>query len=163
MKQNLNVQQSNDQRGATMVEFAFAIGFFLFLLGGIADLGVSMHRKTMLTHLGNEIARLISLRLASASTAQCDSVNISDNIIINTINTKGQAMAHDSLGIDVTSWQVLWRSPAGAQTNPSFNLSLTSRIPCFFLCHISPTGWTARASVESMVANQGLTCDNVLL
>lgn len=145
----------NDQRGATMVEFALSIGIFLFLLGGIADLGISMHHKSMLLHVSNEISRLIAIRLGNNPNlnTDCSEINV-------TIENEGNTLANERLGVNVSAWEVTWHSPeaTNAPTNPSFNLSLISKLPCFLLCQLSPNGWTARASVESTVARQGLNC-----
>ena len=143
-----------DQHGATMVEFALSIGFFLFLLGGIVDLGLSMHRKSMLMHASKQIARLLSMQLAS-------SPDCSVNDVRNTINNQLQNLNAQGMGIPVSTWNFTWHVPSGtALTDPSFNLSLTSQVPCFFLCHLSPTGWAASASIEETVGRQGLICSS---
>lgn len=149
-----------NQRGATMVEFALALGVFFMFLGGVTDLGLSLHRKSLLTHVSKEVSRLIAIRLAD--TGLCDK-------IVETINTEGRDIAENNVKVSVTRWQVEWHPAANVNTYPSFNLSLTAQGQCFFLCHLFPNGLASQSSIESSVSRQSFddglpfNCSNVTL
>lgn len=144
----------HNQCGATMLEFAISLSVFFMFLGGIVDIGLSLHRRSMLVHANKEVARLISVRLGSSGN--CDE-------IASTINNDGQALVHDKLGFTVDSWQVAWHNQANNNSYPSFNLSLNAQAPCFFLCAVLPNGLNARSSIESSVSQAGLECPDVSL
>lgn len=134
-----------NERGATMVEFAISLGVFLIFLGAITDLGLSLHRKSMLTHLSKEVSRLIAIRLTNS--ADCSEIAL-------TINNEGRNLAENRIGVPVDQWQVAWHGASNANTYPSFNLSLASQAPCFFLCNLFPNGLISRSSIESAVSRQ---------
>ena len=148
-------QQINNQHGATMIEFALAFVVFLLIIGGIFDIGISLHRKSMLTLVSKEVSRKLSIELAN--TLDCSSIT-------NTINAEGKAYAQQ-VGVPVNSWQFRWHNSGNTDTFSSFNLTLSSQVQCFFLCNIFPNGLTPISSIETTVSvpSSQLTCSDVTI
>ena len=58
------------QKGATMVEFAVILVFFFFLLGGIIDFGVTIFKYSLLTNVVTEKARDVALSCITEVNAE---------------------------------------------------------------------------------------------
>ena len=143
-------QQDCQEKGAAMLEFILSAGVFFLLLGGIVDVGLILQKKSLLTNASKQISRLISIRVANENS--CSEIS-------NTINHEGKNLVENKLGFDNHQWEVKW---ADSGISQSFNLSISSKMPCFFLCKISENGWRARANSTSTV-NTNLKCSNVKL
>jgi len=143
-------QKGPQDKGAAMLEFVLSAGVFLMLLGGVVDVGLILQKKSLLTDVSKQISRLISIRVANENSC---------SEIANTINNEGKNLVENKLGFNNHEWEVKWQNSGISQ---SFNLSLSSKMPCFFLCKISPNGWKARANSNSTV-NANIVCSDVRL
>ena len=143
-------QEGSQERGAAMLEFVLSAGVFLMLLGGIVDIGLILQKKSLLTDASKQISRLISIRVANENS--CSEV-------ANTINNEGKNLVENKLGLKNNEWEVKWKDSGISQ---SFNLSISSKMPCFFLCKISSNGWRARANSNSTL-NTNIKCSDIEL
>ena len=140
--------ECSQEKGAAMLEFVLSAGVFLMLLGGVVDVGLILQKKSLLANASKQISRLISIRVANENS--CSEIE-------NTINNEGKNLVENKLGFKNHEWEVNWKDSGISQ---SFNLSLSSKMPCFFLCKISSNGWRARANSNSTVSTN-IICNDV--
>jgi len=143
-----NIRQ--DERGAAMLEFTITAWVFLMILGGVVDIGLVLQKKSLLTNASKHISRLISIRVDNESSC---------SEITNTINNEGKNLLENKLGLKNNTWEVEW---VDSGVLSSFNLSISSKMPCFFLCKLSSNGWSATARSNATL-NTNIQCGNIKL
>ncbi len=139
-----------NEKGVAMLEFVLTAIVFLMLLGGVVDIGLVLQKKSLLTNASKHISRLISIRVDNENS--CSEIS-------NTINNEGKNLLENKLGLKNNTWEVDW---IDSGVLSSFNLSVSSKMPCFFLCKISSNGWSATAKSNATL-NTNIQCDDIKL
>jgi len=138
----------NEERGATMVEFAICLIAFIMLIGGVFDLGLLIRRYSLLDNAVRKSSRDAVVR-ASTSGNCADAREY--------IRDEGNDYLLNSFGIQGVSWNGTWRNRAGQLgTRPSLHLEAQTRAECYFLCNMFPSGFNLSVSNEVSVDNQFL-------
>lgn len=118
MKRNLAIN-GEQERGATIIEFAFVVAILLGLIGAIIDFGLHIHRFNLVTHIVKQ-----STRVASKY-----SVVVHD---CNEIADKALQKANEFVGMQGVTFE--------PEINSGLKIRLTARrgIDCFFICSLLP-------------------------
>lgn len=72
-----SIRRKRNERGATLVEFAFVAPFLLLLLLGTVELGWALGLNNDVRHGAREAARLAAVSAPSLQTSVCGSMDLS--------------------------------------------------------------------------------------
>lgn len=156
------LKNTKDEKGATMVEFAICLIAFIMLVGGVFDLGLLVHKYSMLDNSVRKFSRDSLVR--ASSTGNCFEVR-------NYLRDEADEYLA-GLGISNVSWVGVWKNRPGLKNREGFadetsqaerlglrpSLHLTGRMSadCYFLCNLFPSGFNLSVSNEVTVDNQYL-------
>jgi hypothetical protein len=118
-------------RGATMVEFSLIAILLIGLCGGIIDLGVSIHRYGILTHLTDSVAREAAMENRIGCTDILYSKKVSD-----LISGKAKLLLGGSPEISSNA-RLSGPAISGNADLPRLTVEASMPLSCFF-CMIVP-------------------------
>ena len=148
----------SEQCGATALQFAIVAVLFFGIIGGLFDVGVTLWRYSMLTHLTSRVSRNIESSLNATMTLPapgCDSAPVScdqlEKCALQMVKDTYQSMMGSKPQGLTTQLHVNNGSPVTAQ--------LTNTIPanCFF-CIFFPNQLNLRARAVAQVDVRGFEC-----
>lgn len=140
------------QKGATMVEFALACVFLIFMLGAFFDIGLGLHNYTLLNRVTEESTRQVAVNFNTRP--DCPAIR-------RYLEEIATPHLRDVLGADVKGepeWCMRWHDSGEGGNFPVLRITGRFPISCYFLCSFFPDGWLLSSTTEIVIENSSARC-----
>ena len=146
----VRIHKYQNEKGATMLEFAMVGSLVIGLLGVVFDLGIGLHHYSILTKVTTTAARDMA---GVISEGECSAIE--ENII----NRAERELAQQNISTEMAT-RVTFDpdfTGLGADEPPILRLRGNWELTCFF-CMLTPRGLSISNTSEALIEDTQFTC-----